>query len=77
MFYIIQVHIRQVSTDNGHSIVVFAYLVSIFYLLRITIGIQLEYATYITTYRLQILVDDDDLGITILSQHITEIVVGR
>ena len=77
MFYIIQVHIRQVRTNNRHSIVIFAYLMPIFYLLGVAIGIQLETTAYIATRCLHVLVDNDDLCIVVLSQHITEIIVGR
>ena len=77
MFHIRQSHIRQVRTNNRHSIVVFSYLMPIFYLLGVAIGIQLEAATHIATRSLHVLVDNDDLCIVVLSQHITEIVVGR
>ena len=75
-FHIIQIHIRQVGSNNRHSIVVFTYLMPILYLLGVAIGIQLEATTHIATCYFHVLVDNDDLCIVVLSQHITEIVVG-
>ena len=58
--HIIQINIRQVCSNNRHSIVIFVYLMPILYLLGVAIGLQLEATTHIATCSFHVLVDNDD-----------------
>ena len=72
----IKVHIRQVCLYDGDTIVVLASLLAVDHLSGIAVRWQLEDVADMTAHRLHILVDDDNMRIAVLTQHVAEVVVG-
>ncbi len=73
---VLDVHLRQVCTDDGHPVVVFPRFVTASLLDGVSLCVKLENAAHVGADSLDVLVDDDDLSL-VLTQHVAEVVVGR
>ena len=72
----IKINVRQVCFYDGYTVVVLTQFLSVCQLPGIAVGGQLEDVTDIAAHRLHVLVDDDNLRITVLTQDVTEVSVG-